>query len=96
MMAGALKEIFEKILTDDVSRVAFKLKNGLSIEGYPIEIKDGFMVFGEGGPLASEELVQISLSDISLDPFSVYDNKRKKWHDLYWDENMASWLHKTS
>ena len=54
----ALNLIIEEFC-DLGSRVAFDLKSGEHHEGYILEIATDYLLFGSGGPLATDEDIEI-------------------------------------
>jgi hypothetical protein len=66
--------ILEEIYELDESRVAFSTNNGIHYEGYMFEIFIDTFTFYLGGPLASDEPVEIKISDVDLNSLCYYDS----------------------
>jgi hypothetical protein len=74
------------------TRVAFDLKTGVHYEGYIIEVEDGQMLFGEGGPFAPEEPYLLPADAVDLGTLSYLDEARHTYMDAYWDEARGCWM----
>jgi uncharacterized protein YggL (DUF469 family) len=73
------------------TRVAFDLKTGEHFEGYIFEIETESLMFVRGGPLASDEEIQICLSDIDLTTLAYFDERGQCYMDAHWHEDRDCW-----
>lgn len=73
------------------TRVAFDLHNGEHHEGYICEIEPEYLMFGEGGPLSSDEEIQIRLSDIDLTTLAYFDERGQCYMNAHWHEDRDCW-----
>ena len=77
-------------------RVAFDLKNGEHHEGYILEIETDYLMFGEGGPLAPEEEIEIQLIALDLKTLAYFDERQRCYMDANWHEERNCWQIKPS
>jgi hypothetical protein len=85
-----LNLIFEEF-QDFGSRVAFDLHNGEHYEGYIYDVETEYLIFGSGGPLASDEDIEIRLVDIDLTTLAYFDDRSRCYMDAVWNNAIACW-----
>ncbi|AFY91679.1 hypothetical protein [Chamaesiphon minutus] len=78
------------------SRVAFDLHNGEHHEGYIYDIESDYLIFSEGGPLASGEDIEIRLADIDLTTLAYFDDRARCYMDAVWHNVLACWQFRPS
>lgn len=74
------------------SRCAFSLKSGTYYEGYILEVENGHLRFGEGGPMAVEEDLLIPVQDIDLSSLAYWDKNYRCYMDAKWNEKQEKWF----
>ena len=78
------------------SRCAFSLKSGVSYEGYMLELENGQLRFGKGGPMASPTDLLISVEEIDLATLAYWNEIYGCYLDTKWDENLDKWTFQPS
>lgn len=85
------KNILEDFYEFCEGRVAFTLNDGTHYEGYMFQILDNTFTFFLGGPLASDEPVEIKISDVELNSLCFYNESEHKWKTAVWRDEISKW-----
>ena len=79
------KTILEEFCKIIGSRCTFSLTGGAYYEGYIIEIRDDHLIFGEGGPMADDKYLLISMENVDLHSLAYWDSDFNCYMDASWD-----------
>jgi hypothetical protein len=86
--------ILEEFYEIAKSRCAFSLKGGAYYEGYIIEIDNGYLCFGGGGPMAAAEYLLIPVQKVDLLSLAYWDENYGCYMDARWDDDQNKWVFK--
>lgn len=74
-------------------RSSLDLKNGWHYEGYVLEVREEYLLFGVGGPEAPDEPVRIPVEEVDFNTLSYWDEERRCYMDASWDDARTTWSH---
>ena len=78
-MDSLLRRFFE---LHDAERWSVDRRDGTHLEGYALEVEAERVLFGLGGPLASDDSIWIDFTDVRAEGLSYWSRREQRWVDF--------------